>query len=324
MTTSNLMPDSVRAALAERLDRRSRGALGVSSAKTSDAYRRGDGTASIIRSADDALAYASVRMPATYAAVRAALATASRHLPLEAKAPISLVDVGAGTGAATIAAIDAWRSITDATMIETNAAMAALGRDLIASIGIMPRLDTRDVTSKRPLPIADLVVMSYVLVELTAATAAQVVQSCLAAANQTLVMVEPGTSAGFARIRSARDQIIAAGWSIVAPCPHATACPLVDPDWCHFKVRLPRTRAHMQIKGASVPFEDEPYALMIATHAKATPATARILRAPDISKGDVRIRLCKPGGAADHIVPRKHPDFKAARKADAGDTWGDT
>jgi ribosomal protein RSM22 (predicted rRNA methylase) len=186
---------------------------------------------------------------------------------------------------------------------------------------VTPRLDPRDVTRPTALPTAELLIMSYVLVELTAERATPLVQRCLAAAGQTIVLVEPGTASGFARIRSARDQIIAAGWSIVAPCPHAAACPLVDPDWCHFKVRLPRTRAHMQIKGASVPFEDEPYAVMIATKATATPAQSRILRAPIVSKGDVRLRLCTPTGATTHVVPRNHPDFKIGRKADAGDSW---
>jgi ribosomal protein RSM22 (predicted rRNA methylase) len=321
MADLSLMPDCVRAALADRLDHRSRGTLGLSSAKTSDAYRRGDGTAATIRRADDALAYAAVRMPATYAAVRAAIAMASSHLPTDARQPTSLIDVGAGTGAATIAAIDAWRSLTDVTMVEANPAMAALGRDLIASTGVTPRLDPRDVTRIAALPAAELVIMSYVLVELTADRAAPLVLSCLAAAGQTIVLVEPGTASGFARIRSARDQIIQAGWSIVAPCPHAAACPLVDPDWCHFKVRLPRTRAHMQIKGASVPFEDEPYAVMVATKAAATRAPNRILRAPVISRGDVRLRLCTPTGAADQVIARNHSNFKTAKKTSAGDSW---
>ena len=35
--------------------------------------------------------------------------------------------------------------------------------------------------------------------------------------------------------------------------PARRQCPLVAPDWCHFTQRLPRSRAHKQIKGAECP-----------------------------------------------------------------------
>ena len=40
-------------------------------------------------------------------------------------------------------------------------------------------------------------------------------------------------------------------------------------DWCHFSQRLARSRDHMLLKDASVPFEDERYSYVVATRAEA-------------------------------------------------------
>ena len=42
---------------------------------------------------------------------------------------------------------------------------------------------------------------------------------------------------------------------------------LQPPDWCHFTQRLPRSRAHKQIKGAELPFEDEKFSYVALTRA---------------------------------------------------------
>ena len=85
--------------------------------------------------------------------------------------------------------------------------------------------------------------------------------------RDTLLIVEPGTPAGYRRIIALREQLIASGAHVAAPCPHDGKCPLTAPDWCHFTQRLPRSRAHRQIKGAELPFEDEKFIYVALTRA---------------------------------------------------------
>jgi ribosomal protein RSM22 (predicted rRNA methylase) len=116
--------------------------------------------------------------------------------------------------------------------------------------------------------------------------------------------------------------LIGAGARILAPCPHAAGCPLAEPDWCHFAVRLPRSRDHRLAKGAEVPFEDEKFAYLIAARPSvvAEPAAARVLARPKAGKPGIDLKLCTPAGLERRFVPRRDkPAHAIARRLD----WGD-
>ena len=83
----------------------------------------------------------------------------------------------------------------------------------------------------------------------------------------------------------AREQLIASGAHVAAPCPHDGKCPLQPPDWCHFTQRLPRSRAHKQIKEADVPFEDEKFSYVALTRSPIARRPARVLAQPVVDQG---------------------------------------
>jgi ribosomal protein RSM22 (predicted rRNA methylase) len=142
--------------------------------------------------------------------------------------------------------------------------------------------------------------------------------------GEALVIVEPGTPAGYARIIALRAQLIAAGAHVAAPCPHDKECPLEAPDWCHFSQRLSRSRAHMQVKGAEVPFEDERFAYVALTRAPSANRPSRVLAQPVVGKAEVTAKLCTPDGLSIAKIPRRaKADYARARRWRWGDAVSD-
>jgi ribosomal protein RSM22 (predicted rRNA methylase) len=169
----------------------------------------------------------------------------------------------------------------------------------------------------------DLILAGYTFAELPSQTRDRVLAHLWNACTGILVIVEPGTPAGFATILACRTALIGAGARMVAPCPGAHPCPIVAPDWCHFAERLPRSRAHMRAKDASVPFEDERYSYVAVAREgiEIAPIEARIIAPPQAAKPGTRLRLCTRSGIADRVVLKRD---KPAYKAVSRKTWGDS
>ncbi|ALC23543.1 small ribosomal subunit Rsm22 family protein [Streptomyces pristinaespiralis] len=284
--------------------------------------------APILRDRSDVVAYAAYRMPATFEAVRAALDALRAAAP--GWVPGTHTDIGGGTGAASWAVADAWDEAPPSTTVLDWAEPAlALGREL-ASASQVPALHAADwqrsrISSALRVESTDLVTVSYVLKELDpAARAAVVAESARAVGEGAVVIVEPGTPDGYARIIEARDALIAAGMHIAAPCPHSAACP-IEPgsDWCHFAARVSRSSLHRQVKGGSLAYEDEKFSYVAATRFPVEPAAARVTRKPQIRKGMVLLDLCTEGdGLRRDTVTKRHGTlYKNARDAEWGDAW---
>jgi len=268
-----------------------------------------------------AKAYLAARLPATYAAVRASMDSAAEVCT--DFAPQSMLDVGAGPGTALWAAKQCWPTLQSATMIEASPAIRAVGNDLSQNSG-MPDLDWRAgdvVREKLDFPQADLVTIAYVLDELAPEKRQALIERLWASARQMLVIVEPGTPAGWQRILDARRALVAAGAIIAAPCPHQLDCPLVAPDWCHFSRRVARSRIHRLTKEAEVPWEDEKFIYLAAVRETVGDVEARIIAPTRVGGGKVSVKLCKDNGSAEErLLTKRDGDlFRWARRAD----WGD-
>ena len=75
-----------------------------------------------------ARAYLATRLPATYAAVRAAMTELAERRP--DFAPSSLLDVGAGPGTVLWAASNCWPSLKSARLVEASGAIRKCGETL--------------------------------------------------------------------------------------------------------------------------------------------------------------------------------------------------
>jgi ribosomal protein RSM22 (predicted rRNA methylase) len=319
--TSPDLPAELKAALDGKLRGFSRSDAAGRAALISKTYR-GGGNSGAIRSEADALAYVLARMPATYAAVVASLNALIEIRP--DLAPKTLLDVGAGPGTATWAAVEAFPSLQHFTLLDANDALRALALDLardstrLRNIGY-ERGEARTALAKADA--ADLVVASYMINEIGDTEQRALAELMWAKTQDTLLVVEPGTPAGYARIIALRDHLIGLGAHVAAPCPHDGKCPLELPDWCHFSQRLQRSRAHMQVKGAELPFEDERFSYVALTRAPIEGRRAsRVLAQPAVSKVEIAAKLCTAEGLSFTKVPRRaKADFAAARRW----RWGD-
>ncbi len=320
------LPAHVQAALSTALDGVKRDRLVAATAAMSNVYRDDGHSDQAVASGNSALAYAIARMPATYAAAIRVFAEVQRREP--DFAPRALEDVGAGPGTATLAALAVWPSLKTLTLIEPNPHMRALSKTFLAGNAAAAdrtvRIYESDIIGRPANDLSDLVVMSYVLAEHPAERAAALAAMAARQAADILVIIEPGRTAGFERIKRARDALAVRGtMHIIAPCPHANACPLPAPDWCHFSVRLARSRDHKLLKGADAPFEDEAYSYVAMTRSRPRAAApARVLRPPSVSKAEVALRLCTADGLSECRLPRRDkPGYKAAKGLDWGDTF---
>jgi ribosomal protein RSM22 (predicted rRNA methylase) len=299
------LPAELKAALDAKLEGLSRSEAAARAALISKTYRDGGGSGTI-RTEPDALAYALARMPATYAAITASL-NALREIRPDF-APESLLDVGAGPGTASWAAAEAFASLKTLTLIDANEALRALALDLARGSTRLSDLTYKKGEARAALGEAgpaDLVIASYMIGELADSERRTLAEAMWVRTSDTLLIVEPGTPAGYARIIAMREQLIARGAHVAAPCPHDGKCPLAPPDWCHFSQRLPRSQAHRQIKGAELAFEDEKFAYLALTRSPATRRPSRVLAPPVATKVEVTAKLCTSDGLAIARVPRR-------------------
>ncbi|MCK1737764.1 SAM-dependent methyltransferase [Bradyrhizobium sp. 138] len=317
---SPTLPAELKAALDAKLQGFSRTDAAQRSQKISTSYRTGGGSGTI-KSEADALAYALARMPATYAAVAASLNALTEIAP--SLAPETLLDVGAGPGTASWAAAEAFPSLQDFTLLDANATLSRLALELAR--------DSTRLAGCRYLPgdaggnlaevaQADLVIASYIIGELGESDQRGLSEAMWAKARHALLVIEPGTPAGYARILALRQHLIAQGAYVAAPCPHEKPCPLIAPDWCHFSQRLPRSQAHRQIKGAEVPFEDERFIYVALTRTPPESRAARVLAPPNVGKAEITAKLCMEQDVALTKVPRRD---KAAYASARRWRWGD-
>lgn len=316
------LPPALRDAVDAALEGVSTAALAEASAMLSQRYRSELRDGRFHVSEDDAArAYLAARLPATFAAVRAAMDEAEQQMP--DFRPKSLLDLGAGPGTAMWAARDTWPSIDDALMIEGSPTMRRWGEKLAASAMPFKREWRAADFSKGKLAVDahDLVTIAYVLDELEVDARAALIDAAWRATGSLLLVVEPGTPAGWQRILDTRTQLLGLGAHVVAPCAHEAPCPIVSPDWCHFSRRVARTKIHLRSKSAVVPFEDEKFIYLAVSKTPATRTTGRVLSPPRAGSGKVSLKLCVASGAAETrlITKRDGELFKAARRID----WGD-
>ncbi len=251
---------------------------------------------------------------------------------------LRVLDLGAGLGATslgvarvldairarggscpTIESIDAVDA--DARALDAMRAIADGAFALSLLRGAMPSIRAHTLDLARPLPRSvamrgpfDLIVSGLTLVELTraasddlsrasqiASTVRRWVESARLRPDGAIVLLEPGTHDDARALHGAREALSKDGWHILAPCPHALACPMLvrERDWCHedLPVDLPpwlvpvAREAGLRWQGATFSY------LTLTRTARRSTAVgsrvrARVVSSPRISKGKCEAFAC--------------------------------
>lgn len=268
--------------------------------------------------------YAATRMPATYAAARQVFSELKRRWPAGQFG--SLLDLGAGTGAASWAAAEAFGELQQYTLFEQDRNLIRLGKELALSSTQEAFREAQwrqgYLQQVQDWPPHELVVSSYALGELEPALTARLVRAVWQATQQVLVIVEPGTMRGFATVRLLREQLIRLGGHLLAPCPHNQACPLPETDWCHFAARVERSSLQRHLKAGTLGYEDEKFSYVIFAKQPVPPVAARVLRHPQRQPGFTQLKLCLPEGVQQLTVTKRDPAaWKRVRKLAWGEAW---
>jgi ribosomal protein RSM22 (predicted rRNA methylase) len=265
-----------------------------------------------VRTPDQHLAYVAARMPATYAVCRAVLDKIGHQ---EIK---SLLDLGAGPGTASLAAKDVFLQLDKLTLVDKDQQFRSIALELLPSIQYALDDLTHFVSEARH----DLVLCSYVLNELNDAAATKLVMNAWQATQQFLVLIEPGTPAGYTVLKNVRQQLMDEGAYVVAPCTHHQACPLTGNDWCHFSAHVDRSSYHRLAKDAALSYEHEKYSYMIFSRQAVDRPLYRVIKRPMQRSGHVIFDLCGDSGVHRSTVSKKQKDrYSLARKISWGDGW---
>ena len=301
----------------------------------SDRYigeKRGE---SLLNQDNEAIAYAIARMPATYSATSVACMHTFEILNIinEEKYK-TLIDVGAGTGAATLA-ISEHLDLENILCLEREEAMMSLGKVLLAEsenpivknikwekFDINEYQFNDNQSSNEEKKNADIVITSYMLNEFDENKVLEVVDKLWIMTNKVLIIVEPGTPKDYKRIMKIKEYLVDKGGSIIAPCTTSGKCELPENDWCNFSCRVERTKLQKDVKLGDVPYEDEKFTYLAISKKSVNVEEeniARIIRHPIIKTNIVEVKLCQNGNIINKTYTKKDKEmYKRMRKAKVG------
>lgn len=164
----------------------------------------------ILRGPNDMLAYLSLRFPATYAQIYAALSQIKERIP--DWQPKSVLDLGAGPATGIFAAYGVWPTITSSTAVDQEQYFLSLGSHLFhdskTPVNVNWQKKRIDQWIQESPGSYDLIIVANVLNELPTGLKHEFLEKLSHIKNAVIVLLEPGTRHGYEIIQSATKKII--------------------------------------------------------------------------------------------------------------------
>jgi hypothetical protein len=168
------------------------------------------------------------------------------------------IDLGAGLSPTLDVLLDnpvSWIQLKHADLIDRSQVPRGLRQDWKPQSQKIPLFFHDSLTTKLRSSPGTLLALSYSAVEM-----ASWPQNLPKAPH--LWFIEPSVKATARKLQGQRENLIASGYSIIAPCTHSDSCPLLlrENDWCHSRVHFtppPEFSAiedHLRMKNSNLTF----------------------------------------------------------------------
>ena len=231
-----------------------------------------------------AIAYAQARMPATYNVIRYVL----EKFANKGESFSEVLDVGAGVGTLKIA-LQNYK--IDYEAVEKSDSMRKVFKKLNNS---EIKIYAEDFQKFRSEKQYQAVFASYFINEIKNKNAA--LKKIFSLAEQYVFLIEPGTPNGFKNIIAAKKLANQLDWYPLLPCA-SLECNLKAEDWCHFSIRVPRTKLHANLKNATLPYEDEKFCYVIFSKKESESSNNNvIIKRPIKKSGHIIFDVCSSDG----------------------------
>lgn len=191
-----------------------------------------------IQDYDDALAYLSLRSPATYAQIYSACSQVAEIIP--SWKPQSLLDIGCGPGTGTWSAATLWPTLKTITCIDKDPSFVRIGKHILSQSNLSCNVtwqqsDVKDINTHF---MYDIVIIANVLNELSAEDKNELITNAYAQCKGIMILIEPGTFIGTDIIQKATPQLYPEA-TLLAPYIYNSFVSLKD-KWIHFPQRFIR------------------------------------------------------------------------------------
>jgi len=218
-----------------------------------------------------------------------------------------VLDHGCGSGIAARAFVRAFGAKEVLCHDRSSRAMAFAARGVRETVPTVAARAMPDVSAVRP----GVLLVSHVLGELDAPGVRDLER--LIERSERVIVVEPGNKPVARALSTLRDRLLAT-FRVVAPCPHAAACPALasGDDWCHFFAPPPpeaftdgdwvRTTKALGIDARALPYS---FLCLVRDEAKAAPRAPRLLGRPTVGPHSARVQVCEAAGLRDVEIPKR-------------------
>lgn len=271
----------------------------------------------LVNKMDEVVAYTLSRMSATNKVAEFVLTKIKENIE-------TVLDLGAGTGSATFAALNMFQNASVCAVEKVNK-MQSLHKTIAFKMGQTDRInflldDAANFNSNNKF---QLVMASYLFNELNKEDQKIVLNKMYEFSTDYIVIIEPGTPKNYSQMMSIKQEMLNLGAKLISPCKTINCC-LKEGDWCHFLVRVQRSKAHKEIKQGSLNYEDEKFTYLIFKKDNNIQNDKEniIIRRPVFGKKKISLKVCSPSGVQEKVITNSNnSNYKAIKKLGVGDEF---